>query len=49
MESGAREGLSSDERVELRRLRAENQTLKMERLSSRASTTAAARAKLGLP
>ena len=31
VDSGEREGLSSDEREELRRLRAENKTLKMER------------------
>ena len=31
VDSGEREGLSSDERDELRRLRAENKTLKMER------------------
>lgn len=31
VDAGEREGLSSDERDELRRLRAENKTLKMER------------------
>ena len=31
VDSGEREGLSSDERDELRRLRAENKTLKMQR------------------